>query len=234
MRKFPISHTILSSSLFLTCTCVVFSLMIYVFITFYGFQIHPCIGLPKYYEIIVSITMFKVQVWKLKICLRAESWWQREKRMAYGSGSLHAQNYHKAALLGFFLFLSEALAKWYIMMSTSRQNKTAYGELRLIISHLGKMQRTTRVSLYVTNSRSVLNVMSVSSVNEFQRVYVIIELEMTYSYLMYSGFSHVVDRKRQNIKDREQTYFVRQWQASYELQYPVIETISSLWLFIHL
>lgn len=119
-------------------------------------------------------------------------------------------------------------------MSTSRQNKTADGKLGLIISHLGKTQRITRVSQYVTNSRSVLNVMSVSRVNEFQRVYVIIELEMTYSYLMYSGFSHVVDRKRQNIKDTEQTYFVRQWQTSYELQYTVIETISSLWLFIHL
>lgn len=76
--------------------------------------------------------------------------------------------------------------------------------------------------------------MSVSRVNEFQRVYVIIELEMTYSYLMYSGFGHVVDRKRQNIKDTEQTYFARQWQTSYEAQYTVIETISSLWLFIHL
>ena len=123
---------------------------------------------------------------------------------------------------------SEALARWYIIMSTSRQNKIADGKLGLVISHLEKMQRTTRVSQYVTNSRSVLNVMSVSRVNEFQRVYVIIELEMTYSYLMYSGFSHVVDRKRQNIKDREQRYFVRQWQTSYELQYTVIETVSSL------
>ena len=113
-------------------------------------------------------------------------------------------------------------------MSTSWQNKTADGIHGLIISHLGKMQRTTRVSQYVTNSRSVLNVMSASRVTEFQRVYVIIELEMTYSYLMYSGFSHVVDRKRQNIKDREQGYFVRRWQTSDELQYTVIETISSL------
>lgn len=147
--------------------------MIYVFVTFYGFQIHPCISLPKYYEVIVSITMLKVQVRKLKICPRAESWWQkrREWLMDQVLCILGAPQSCSAGLLCF----SEALARWYNIMSTSRQNKTADGKLGLIISHLGKCREQLGESV-CCKFRSVLNVMSVSRVNEFQRVYVIIEL----------------------------------------------------------
>lgn len=70
--------------------------------------------------------------------------------------------------------------------------------------------------------------MSMSMVYEFQRICVTIKLQMICSYLMCSRFSCIMDGNKQNTKDREQTYFVRQLQASYELQYKGIETISSL------
>lgn len=51
--------------------------------------------------------------------------------------------------------------------------------------------------------------MSMSIVYELQRICVTITLEMIHSYLLYSRFSHIMDRNKQNTKDREQTYFVR-------------------------
>lgn len=47
--------------------------------------------------------------------------------------------------------------------------------------------------------------MSVSIVYEFQRICVTIKLEMIHSYLIYSGFSHIMDRNKENTKDSEQT-----------------------------
>lgn len=59
--------------------------------------------------------------------------------------------------------------------------------------------------------------MSMPIAYEFQRICVTIKLEMIHSYLMYSGFRHIIERKKENTKDREQTYLVGQLQTSYEL-----------------
>lgn len=160
MSKFQINHTNLSSSLFVIYTCILFSLTDLCVCNILWLSHTPLHLFTKAAWDNVSITMLKVPVRKLKICPRAESWWEKEKRkrMAYKSGPLCVLRTTTKLLCSVSFCFSLELCLGDNIVSTSGQNKTAYGKLILIISHLGKMQRKTKVSQYVINSRSVFYV----------------------------------------------------------------------------